>query len=1028
MIKYILTLILILLSTEANAVILFQENYEGTQTQINSNWQSSSCAGNFFNSSLNPAVSSTRAFNGTKSLKHVFTGHQIGHINAGFINGPLGSNLGGGCFTDAVWANKVSEAWYTWYEYWDAGFIVDELSTKLIKPGDENKGSHWWGTQGGPYTVGAFPNIQNGCCSPLIGRHVEFACQDCKTWSNTTLGDTWPAGNTKVYTENTGSFTIPDDKWVCHEGHLKYNTPGVADGIVEYFLTNMTDGLPTVQTLGYYNQEIRGARTTDPLPSDAGFNLVREYVQDGLGTIYRDGLTVSTTRVGCSGTPPPPDTTNPPDVSLPTGTPTSSTSITWTWPIVTDASGIQNYIVELCQGDGCGNFVQVGTPTTNSLVTNNLLPNTKYYLRVKAKDGVNLLSTNWSVTGSATTLTPTSSVSEYYVATNGSDLNPGTLVLPFLTLDKARQTVASVSSSMTGDITVYVRGGTYTLTSPLQFSSTDSGKNGFNIIYKAYGSEKPVFSGGRTITGWTNTGNNIWKASASGTRFRQMYVNEVRAQKARYFPTNTYPAINQWVGPNWTNPNNNEDGLQRYLKVNACDFPSCSLPSWTNLSKVEVVLGLEWESSLVHISAMSNLGGGVFRIDFPSIEKRNLFATFCELRFPNDQGCINGSASTSNHYYLQNALEFIDTPGEFYLNETTMDLYYMPRVGENLATSTVTVPTIDTLLRIVGTSSNRVTNIKFSGLKFIYSNWLYPTDNGMVTGQGSSVIDGQQVTLTTSGSGATPGMIFLEYVDNISFDSTVIKHGGASLVSIENGSKNTSFIGNSLSSAASSAIIIGVNRGEDTSNQEVIIRNINLKNNYIHDVGYEYHHGQGIQAHYTSLINIDHNEVFDIAYTGIGSDPREVDANPASINITNNLVYNTNTMTADGGGIYTFFKYQRVSTQTSTITGNFVHDIIRGTFGGGYPIAALYLDQCTDYTTATNNVFRNSAIITNLNFNGNPSCSLHNSVGSNPTSNTSIEANAGIEPAYAYVKTLDTISSPPSDTIAPVKPTGLFVE
>src|SRR4051812_28750805 len=54
----------------------------------------------------------------------------------------------------------------------------------------------------------------------------------------------------------------------------------------------------------------------------------------------------------------------------------------------------------------------------------------------------------------------------YYVSPTGSDSNAGTLAAPFLTIEKARQVVDTINSSMTGDIFVYLRGGTYRITSP----------------------------------------------------------------------------------------------------------------------------------------------------------------------------------------------------------------------------------------------------------------------------------------------------------------------------------------------------------------------------------------------------------------------------------------------------------------------------------------------------------------------------------------------------------------------------------
>ena len=76
----------------------------------------------------------------------------------------------------------------------------------------------------------------------------------------------------------------------------------------------------------------------------------------------------------------------------------------------------------------------------------------------------------------------------YYVATTGSDSNPGTLAQPWLTWSHA-----FTSSSVVGHDTVYFRGGTYNITSPI--SITRSGTAGNYICYFAYQDEIPILDG-----------------------------------------------------------------------------------------------------------------------------------------------------------------------------------------------------------------------------------------------------------------------------------------------------------------------------------------------------------------------------------------------------------------------------------------------------------------------------------------------------------------------------------------------------
>jgi len=80
---------------------------------------------------------------------------------------------------------------------------------------------------------------------------------------------------------------------------------------------------------------------------------------------------------------------------------------------------------------------------------------------------------------------------EYYVASNGSDTNPGTFLLPWKTIGKAAQMVAA------GD-TVFIRGGLY----HESVSIVTSGTLSHPIKIMAYPGENPVIEGGYTLPGY----------------------------------------------------------------------------------------------------------------------------------------------------------------------------------------------------------------------------------------------------------------------------------------------------------------------------------------------------------------------------------------------------------------------------------------------------------------------------------------------------------------------------------------------
>src|SRR6185436_8017731 len=106
----------------------------------------------------------------------------------------------------------------------------------------------------------------------------------------------------------------------------------------------------------------------------------------------------------------PPDTTAPTDPSGLQATAVSSTRIDLSWTASTDASGINQYRIERCQGPSCSNFAEVATVPGNQTTFQNtgLTASTSYTYRVKAEDNATPThnQSGYSNQSSATTLTP----------------------------------------------------------------------------------------------------------------------------------------------------------------------------------------------------------------------------------------------------------------------------------------------------------------------------------------------------------------------------------------------------------------------------------------------------------------------------------------------------------------------------------------------------------------------------------------------------------------------------------------------
>ena len=308
----------------------------------------------------------------------------------------------------------------------------------------------------------------------------------------------------------------------------------------------------------------------------------------------------------------------------------------------------------------------------------------------------------------------------FYVAPNGSDSNKGTKEAPFKTITQAQKAVRAINGTMTGDIEVILRDGTYQLPATVNFTEEDGGKDGNYVRYKAADGETPLITGGIPMSGWTihDEKNNIWKVEGVDARFRQLYVNNKKAIRARM------PNLKNNGDHNFFRLNKVDSAGSAFL-LNSSDVKSTE---WKNPKKVEIHLMIAWAESILRLDKISSQGN-VLKFEAQDPERSKLFRR----KYP-----MLGTAFMSNPpkqqvYYLENAYEFIDQPGEWYLDESTNTLYYKAREGENMATANVVAPRVNTLFSILGKNTkSKVGYMAFEGLTFAHTNYLRPSEEGFL--------------------------------------------------------------------------------------------------------------------------------------------------------------------------------------------------------------------------------------------------------------------------------------------------------
>jgi len=512
---------------------------------------------------------------------------------------------------------------------------------------------------------------------------------------------------------------------------------------------------------------------------------------------------------------------------------------------------------------------------------------------------------------------------EFYVSPSGSDKNPGTKVKPFKTIAYARDKVAKINSQMQGDIVVYLGGGTYEISESVVFDANDSGSNGHRVIYKAATGQEPIVSGGKAITKWElhDKEKNIYKATVGDLEFRQIYVNGVRGVRARH--------------PNRTS----EVTLEGYLLGGAVtgkpphqfQVPPAELTgweTWSNLNEVEVVMVTHWKQKRARIASIAgNL------INF--LEPENAAPAMFHL----EQG-------GTPHWY-ENAYEFLDAEGEFYLNTKTDTLYYKLRATD-IAPIEVIVPAVETLFDIRGSSPDeKVHDLLFEGITFQYSNWTKPNTHGYTVMQSATWYSKPGNFFDTEAP--LPAAIQLANANKVDIRSCTVQRTGANAISaIKDVVSDCSIEGNLVSYTAAGGIYLLLN-DEKSSGNKVI-------DNTIEYIGMCYSDGCGILVARTPDVAILHNEIRHVRYTGITTGWTWDDKDTAAKNhdVGYNLIHRTMGLHDDGGGVYTLGKIPGMK-----VHHNYIHNITRSKFSGNYGICGVYLDNGSCFKLVQDNVIDN---------------------------------------------------------------------
>ncbi len=521
-----------------------------------------------------------------------------------------------------------------------------------------------------------------------------------------------------------------------------------------------------------------------------------------------------------------------------------------------------------------------------------------------------------------------------YVAPNGNDANDGSIDAPFATLQRANQEVAKIAPSMTDDIIVHFAGGNYPVTSMMTIDQSVSGKNGYKVIYKGDDiNNPPVFNAGTKVTGWEKqTDSPIWEAPAADiSETRTLYVNDRPASLARsrylYQPTELYKK----TGSSYAS-----DGF----KISNTNFPQIT----TNPEDVMICWPILWTLSRTPVNNIT----------------RGRVSTVFEMQQPQwathtTQGYSHLIIGTSRQFIIENALEVLDEPGEFYFDRKAKKMYYYPYEEEDMTTAEVYAGTTEKMLYFGGTSSsNKAKNIELNNLTFKYSALNEISQKGVKFNQ----TDDEWYCYSNSSVGYTdrlfPGQITVNFADSIAIKNCDFACLGSNGINMDNGVTNSKVVGNLFRDISGTALVVGhfLHTNSMPSGHQRV-SNIEVANNVIRRVANEYTGCAAMAIYFAKAVNAHHNDIKDVPYTGIsvgwgwGADVKDC----RDIKVIHNRIENVTHQVYDGAHIYTLSRMEN-----TYISNNYLLDA--GDTHGG-----IYLDEGSEAITISNNVVRDSDVM-----------------------------------------------------------------
>eukprot|EP01137_Pigoraptor_chileana_P011890 Opistho-2@63489 len=581
---------------------------------------------------------------------------------------------------------------------------------------------------------------------------------------------------------------------------------------------------------------------------------------------------------------------------------------------------------------------------------------------------------------------PTVGPALYVDAESGLDApGRGSLGAPYRSLSFALTQSRALRPMIPPGVTleILLRGGLYIVPDTIFVREMDS-----FLVIGAYGDEEPVMSAGcmldklqwKKVDAPASPGaeaaneSNIYVANVASHncgQFETLFVDGRRAVRARYpnanpetsglhtTPTGYIPTAKSWLPPVKSPPaiEIHIDNLSRRNlfstfsvgiggSVSQFDPPVSYYAPREPIARgvtYAIATGLTYndgdlppnrtyahpETGIVHTFHHLHWGGWQFRIDSHEPSTRTFkwsYGGFQEARGHSDGGV---------EYYIENLMEELDSPGEWFLDYATNNLYYYPNATD-FQSSVFVASRLETIMSIEGSMKAPVRNVSVSGLTFTHTAPTFLKSYEVPSGGDWSVHRG--------------AALFIEGTESVTVTGNVFNATGGNAIFLSNYNRGAVVARNEFFLVGDSAVVAvgSVMLNDGTGGNQP--RGSLIEGNLIHDIGVFGKQVCGFIQSLACQTIVRNNIIFNGPRAGITLNDGFGGGNV----LEGNLLFNLVRETTDHGPINTWDRVPYLHDLNgrgvgvtmmplmSYITGNFVINNYQGTWAIDHDDGSMY--------------------------------------------------------------------------------------